>query len=122
MCYVLCFIRIPSLKSKASYRIGKCNARTIMIKIKSRPISTFYYLCNTNQISINIYNMYFFLLLLFFVLLYYFRLKNPKFYSSVLVYFSGSLSILHSFWLCKLKTFLNGDIKTNPGPWTKKSI
>ena len=97
--YVLCFIRISSIKTKArlhhnclkmpvnlnQYRetTGIFNASIIMIKIKSRSISRLHYFRNTNQVSINIR---FFLVLLFSLLLHYFSQKNPKSHSSVPVY------------------------------------
>ena len=77
------FFSLKMSVNLSQYRgiIGLFNVSSIiMIKFKNRTVSRLYYLCNTNQVSKNIY---FFVVLLFSVLLYYFRQKNPKSHSPV---------------------------------------
>ena len=114
-----CFVSLKMPVNLNQYRgtIRVFNASIILIKIKNRPISRFYYFCNTSQASINIYC---FLVLLFSVLLYHFRQKKSKIslICTGLIFDSLYFTVL---WLYKLKTSLSGDIETNPGPAQKKS-
>ena len=101
----------------AQYRviIGTFNASIIMIKIKNRPISRLYYICNTNQLSKQ--HLIFSSIAIFcFIILF---PSKKEIQNLTRLYRSVLFNIMYNSLAVQVKTSLSSDIEANPRPAQK---